>query len=341
MKAWYLDSPQHIRDHLKARRRVFEPRRDGTGAVHWLEAGDAPFDSGLPLAQYSPKQFFFAEREKLFAFDGTEFRETIPEVRPAALFGVKACDLVAIAYQDHFFREDPYYQERRRHTLLVGIDCLSPCERGFCPTVDAGPFVREGTADLSLHPPASGRNTWLLIANTMHGADAVNGLGLKPAEEAVIRQRTEAEAEVVRLFPDASHITEGVKKLNGGRVTPELWDRLGVQCFACSGCTNLCPTCSCFATYDRPVESPGSSGAFERERCWDSCLYEGFQKEASGHHPQPTPGQRVFRYWYHKFSDDYLPEFGRHGCVGCGRCEQTCLGVIGVHSIMKRIVAGS
>lgn len=339
MNVFELPAPELLRAHLARSRRVYEPRSDSTGTVHWLEAGtgfEARFDPATPLAQYSPKQFFFAEREALHRFDGREYTEILPETGPQALFGVRACDLTAIAYQDRFFRDDPHYQARRRAMLLVGIDCLKPCERGFCPTVDAGPFVREGTADLVLHQSGpSGR--WLIYAQSEAGQNALEGLSLIPATGDPVADRSAAEQPVIAAFPDASHVSQGVRLLNEGKIRPETWDQLGIQCFACSGCTSLCPTCSCFATYERPLPDGGQ----ETQRCWDSCLYEGFQKEASGHHPQPTAGQRVFRYWYHKFSDDYLPEFGRHGCVGCGRCEQTCLGVIGVHSIMKRIVQES
>ncbi len=338
MRAYLVKSPEVLRGHLAAKRTVFEPQRDGSGAAHWQVSTGGAHDTALPLPQYSSKQFFFAEREKLFSFDGRDFRETLPEPTPFVLFGVKACDLAALHYQDHFFREDPYYRKRREAALLVGIDCTAACERGFCPTVDSGPFVRELHADLVLHPPESPGENWLLITMTRNGEVAVQELQMDPAPANRLERRNLRELRVASTFPDASHIKAGVKLLNEGKISPETWDKLGVQCFACSGCTSLCPTCSCYATYDRPDNS-SSEGAFERERCWDSCLYEGFQREASGHHPQPTSGQRVFRYWYHKFSDEYLPEFGRYGCTGCGRCEQTCLGIIGVHSIMKRIVA--
>ncbi|MEI8597112.1 hypothetical protein P4S64_03760 [Vibrio sp. M60_M31a] len=64
----------------------------------------------------------------------------------------KSCDLVAIRYQDEFFEQDPYYQARRKQALLVGVDCTHPCKHGFCPTVNAGPSVRDETADLVIHP---------------------------------------------------------------------------------------------------------------------------------------------------------------------------------------------
>ena len=70
-------------------------------------------------------------------------------------------------------------------------------------------------------------------------------------------------------------------------------------------------------------------------------MYEGFQKEASGNNPAEAAGQRVARFWYHKFSEDFVKDFGRYGCVGCGRCDQVCPGVIGAKSIMTTIANDS
>ena len=64
---------------------------------------------------------------------------------------------------------------------------------------------------------------------------------------------------------------------------------------------------------------------------------EGFQKEASGANPARAPGRRVARYWYHKFSGDIAQKMGRFGCVGCGRCDMTCPGSIGVHAVMEKV----
>jgi sulfhydrogenase subunit beta (sulfur reductase) len=110
------------------------------------------------------------------------------------------------------------------------------------------------------------------------------------------------------------------------------WRALGLSCLGCTGCTTLCPTCSCFAVVDE-----GGSARGERVRYWDSCLLEGFQREASGHHPAPHPGDRVRRFWYHKLSDDFVPEFGRYGCVGCGRCDVTCPGSIGALRVLRTL----
>jgi formate hydrogenlyase subunit 6/NADH:ubiquinone oxidoreductase subunit I len=334
MKAYLLNNITTLLDHLSNKWQLFAPQHAGDD-LHWLPMNgtgepilvDKPL---LPLS--SPKSFFFAERETLFRFDGRNFIETLPEVEPQALIGVRSCDLCAIRYQDQFFKEDPYYQERRKATLLVGLDCAEPCDGGFCPTVDAGPFVREGMADLILQRHGEG---WLLITASEKGDASIEGLSLHPAPDNWQSQRAEQEHDVAVRFPNAEHIETGIQYINSGEVAEETWAAMGLQCLSCSGCTSLCPSCSCFATFEHPTED--AAKGFERERCWDSCLYEAFQREASGHNPSTKAGARVERFWFHKFSDDYVAEFGRYGCVGCGRCERICPGVIGVHSVMKRI----
>ncbi|MCF6281978.1 MAG: 4Fe-4S dicluster domain-containing protein [Candidatus Polarisedimenticolaceae bacterium] len=337
MKSYLLDSLENLFQHLAVSHKMFEPQSiPGSEDLHWLPSPKGPTSrygtskQVLPLAP--AKGFLFPERELLFRFDGQTFIETLPEVAPQVLFGLQSCDLCAIAYQDQFFRQDSYYLARRKATILVGFDCLTPCDGGFCSTVDAGPFVRDGSADLILHPKG---NEWLLIPASEQGLNAIQTLNLPPAPAEWRAEREQQQAEVAKMFPTDSHIRTGIERINQATISAEQWQRLGLQCLTCSGCTSLCPTCSCFTTFDTKTE--GESNTFVRERCWDSCLYEAFQRETSGHNPSKEAGERLQRYWFHKFSDHYVDEFGRYGCIGCGRCEETCPGGIGVHSIMRRL----
>jgi sulfhydrogenase subunit beta (sulfur reductase) len=332
-QAHRLDDSARLCAHLLQTRAVYAPQlEDGEARWHRLEQPAAlPADSLRPL--FSPKQFFFAEREPLFAFDGKRFVPTLPEPSPQALFGVSACDLAAIAYQDRFFADDPYYRLRRAATLLVGVDCQAPCSGAFCHAMDAGPSVQPGTADLILHREP-GHASAILVAETPLGEAALAGLSLLPPPSAWQARRRAGAAHAKELFADDRDVHTGIARLNQGRVDAQTWDQLGLQCVGCSGCTTVCPTCSCFAARDEAAEG---GVAFTRSRFWDSCLLEGFAREASGQHPAGAPGQRVERFWYHKLSDDFRASFGRYGCVGCGRCDTACPGVIGARSVLRRL----
>jgi sulfhydrogenase subunit beta (sulfur reductase) len=336
MQAFSLDLPERLRAHLARARRLYEVRGDGQGGAHWQLVGAedlVAFDATAEPPPLSAKSFFFAERELLFRFDGGQFYSALPEVSAQVLFGVHACDLVAVAYQDQFFAADLHYQARRQATLLVGVDCLHSCRGGFCSRLDSGPAVHAETADLILLPHRDTSSAWLLLVASEAGRKAMNGLRLPAAKCDWRAERAANSQRVAAEQGEQREVLEGIATLNGEGVAAATWEALGLRCLGCSGCTSVCPTCSCFA----PLDLPSGEDGVQHERVWDSCLYEGFQREASGHNPSARPGQRVQRFWTHKFGDAFKERFKRYGCVGCGRCDRVCPGGIGVHGVMHEV----
>lgn len=319
-----------LRQFVACGRELFEPLADEHGTLHWstsLPGSRFTDTEGVPLSSLKP--FFFAERETVFVFDGTQFRSQMPEVPARVFFGVKACDAAALNIQDRFFAEDPYYQARRQAALVVAIDCLQPCHGGFCPLTGAGPLVQAG-ADIVLTRLPQG---WLAQGFSENGKAVLEAFAPKTeARTAISQQRQQAGEACRKAFGDMADLHNGLEKLQAGAVTTETWETLAIQCLSCSGCVNLCPSCSCFTTFDTATDD-----GIRRERVWDACLYEGFQREASGHNPSPTPGSRTARYWFHKFSPAFIPQQGRLGCTGCGRCDAVCPGVIGAKALLARI----
>jgi formate hydrogenlyase subunit 6/NADH:ubiquinone oxidoreductase subunit I len=316
-----------LRLTLARGRALYEVRVEAGGADWQRVSGQEPFDWAAPLPLAGAKRFFFPPRETLVRWRGTAAEETLPVVDPFILFGVHPCDLAAIAVQDRFFAGDPWYERRRAAALLVGLDCLAACAGGFCWDVDAGPFARGGF-DLALTPLVDGR---VFVRCGTAGAEAIltaADLPARAADPVMVAACDAAEAQAILTFPARPAVARTRARLDAHQITDAEWQALGPACFACTGCTNLCPTCSCFTVVDEVANGGGA-----RMRDWDSCLLAGFQREASGHHPAPRAGDRVRRFWSHKLSADFVPELGRIGCVGCGRCDVTCPGSIGALAV--------
>jgi formate hydrogenlyase subunit 6/NADH:ubiquinone oxidoreductase subunit I len=338
MEPLLVDRPavEHLRRAIARQRHLFEVRHEN-GEAEWCDADlDAGFDWEAPLPLGGAKQFFFPPREVLLRWRGGEVEETVPSPSPFALFGLRSCDLTAIRYQDRFFATHPWYVHRRQQALLVGVNCLAACPGGFCRDVDAGPFAGDGF-DLNLTP--LGARVMVEVGSEL-GRQTLGAAGIdcKPADAPAQAALDAARDAAIASFPQRPFMARAMARINSTdadvRPTRREWQSLGGSCLACTGCTNLCPTCSCFTVID---EARGEGG--ERVRYWDSCLLEGFQREASGHHPAPEAGDRVRRFWYHKFSTDFIADFGRPGCVGCGRCDVTCPGSIGASAALARLGA--
>ena len=199
--------------------------------------------------------------------------------------------------------------------------------------VDAGPFAHGGF-DLNLTPLDGGRV--MIELGSARGREALAAAGVTaPAPDHAAREAlAAAEVEARATFPLRPFVARAIERLNAGAIGDDEWQALGPACFACTGCTSLCPTCSCFTVVDETHDGGG-----ERARHWDSCLLEGFQREASGHTPAPHAGDRVRRFWTHKLEQRFVAACGRLGCVGCGRCDVTCPGGIGALGVMARLGA--
>ncbi len=325
-----------LRRALAATRVLLEPRVSA-GAPAWERTGgQGTFDWTTAAPLTGAKSWFFPAREPLLRWEASaDPHAIVPAPAPFALFGLRACDLAAIAYQDAFFARDAWYGARRAAAFLVGVDCMSACAGGFCIEVDAGPFAR-APYDLNLTPLPDGRVTVAWGSDAGKAALASMPVASRPVDDAVALELAALAATAAASFPVRPFVAQALARMNAApaaaAIADEEWQALGPACLACTGCTSVCPTCSCFTVVDE-----GDAAVGTRVRLWDSCLLEGFQREASGHTPAPRPGDRVRRFWYHKLSRDFAPAGGRLGCVGCGRCDVTCPGSIGALKVLEAL----
>ncbi|HEY7600255.1 MAG TPA: hypothetical protein VH741_10045, partial [Candidatus Limnocylindrales bacterium] len=71
-----------------------------------------------------------------------------PAVAASAFLGVRACEIAALAVQDRVLREGPVadadYVARRRHNLVVAVECAVAGGTCFCTSMGTGPELSGG-----------------------------------------------------------------------------------------------------------------------------------------------------------------------------------------------------
>ncbi len=269
------------------------------------------------------KPLLFAPRENLWrsrraADGGLRFEETLPGSAPLAVIGVRPCDIAALALQDqHFLQQevsDPYYARRRRDLFLVAVNCTHPAATCFCVSTGDGPRASEGY-DIALTELADG---YLLEAHSERGRDIAAALPLETAAEAHIAAadtalQQAAEAQQRRL-PGTDLQAPLFANLNHPR-----WDEVAARCLSCGNCTSVCPTCFCYSEHDAPALD---GGEVTHSREWDSCFTQG-HSYIHGITIRAETAPRYRQWLTHKLGS-WHAQYGRSGCVGCGRCLTWC-----------------
>ena len=289
---------------------------------------------------YPTKNFFFEQEEDLLKFNlngKLKIEEFPASKQKTVIFGVRSCDVKALQYTDLFFSHynysDKYYLEKRRDSIIISIACIKPpLDSCFCICTNSGPFLDSGF-DLQIIDIGG---KYLIDIGTKSGEEFLKIGGMKGvnASKKDLQKVEELKREADIYFDTVSYFAKAIIQVTSSSVKEELWEDFGEACISCGSCTHLCPMCTCFDVYD--WKENGNSGI--RTRCWDSCHYEGYTREASGHNPRGETKERVKRRCYHKLSYHYMKiNSNFHGCVGCGRCVIGCPVLLDIPSIVKRI----
>jgi NAD(P)H-flavin reductase/formate hydrogenlyase subunit 6/NADH:ubiquinone oxidoreductase subunit I len=311
-------------------------------------------DEYINLAM-SPKSFVFSERESLFRWESNEkLCEAISDPFPDAshdgdkiLFGVRPCDCYGLGYMDRFFlgeHHDINYHMRRQHVFVVAVNCLQAGKGCFCHSMGTGPFAAItqhnafGTTagkgyDLLLTPDYApehvvGKNTendWYWVeAGSDRGKALLSQVAHMLFRDLEFTGLERKEALLRHSRSTFSHSLEAARqpellaRMLSAHYNDPCWDALAERCIDCTGCTRVCPTCTCFTT----EEEKDSEHSGMRVRVWDSCQSRGFTRNAGWHNPRSKTASLRYRI-FDKLQ--YIEErFGMKGCVGCGRCFTVC-----------------
>jgi ferredoxin len=282
------------------------------------------------------KPLLFAPKEKLWSSaqdaDGKiSFSVVQQETRKLAIIGARACDIAALKIHDlHFLQQqfvDPYYQARRENLLIIAVNCSRPADTCFCYSTGDGPFVKDG-GDIVLTELQHG---FLVTAQTEQGENILSELAL---QESTAKQRAESE----QIKASASKQKRQLPKLDiktrlFDELDNEAWHEIAEKCLSCGNCTSVCPTCFCHSENEVP-ELDGKSSSHYRE--WDSCFGQG-HSYIHGITIRNDTRLRYRQWLTHKFST-WVDQYGRSGCVGCGRCVTWCPVAIDVTESVAQIV---
>ncbi len=311
-----------------------------TGTDYALPSAGLPFLRGRrPTTSLKP--FLFPLRERVASFWGAH---DVPEVEPFTVVGVRNCDLQSLRYLDQVFLggvcEDPFYRARRKAAFLVSVDCVPPQPSCFCTSVGVSPYPEE-VFDLNLSPVAEG---YVVVAGTDAGEAVLErmAMSLSTPTEAMLEQiQTHRAAMVASLGGEPGDVGSLGARLAGTEVH-QGWERWAAQCVECGACTAVCPTCHCYYLLDLQEAGPAArAGAYLKERTWDSCLFAEYARMAGVGgklNPRPRLRSRLSNRVLHKYVYS-LAQYGMCGCLGCGRCDEACLGALSLREMVTSVGA--
>ena len=312
---------------------------DGSERFAWEtieEPGDLRLDYNLTVL--APKKFLWPPRQAVVEYQlGAEPNpKAVMEAEEQVLLGVHPCDVTAIGTLDAAFAKDvadPHYAARRAATAIVLVDCEKPChEKSFC--LDMGSLYPETGYDLALTPIPGG---WFVEAKTE--------LGKHLRELGKVRRAEKSDMEARQAFLERKRAGFHLKLPYDVKYLPEIldesydslvWEAIARRCFSCGSCNTTCPTCYCWDIADEVADDLGS---VRRVRRYDSCQLDPFAEVAGGENFREQRSSRLRHRMFRK-GKYILEQTGRSGCVGCGRCERTCVASISILETFTQI-AGS
>ena len=298
--------------------------RDHQAAGHYrIEQTASPRYFGWANGPQALKPIVFAPQEVLWrvrrqADGGLEFHRQTPPAERLAVIGVRACDLAALALHDRHFLgaagDDPHYAARRAELFLVAVHCSDPSDVCFCVSTGDGPQASSGF-DLALCELDSG---FIVESGSDRGTVVAAELGLE-AIGADARAAAARQADAARTRQHRSLPGRDLRAVLFANLEHPRWEEVAGRCLACGNCTSVCPTCFCHASVETPALDGGMS---VHARAWDSCFSQG-HSYIHGLTVRSDTRTRYRQWLTHKLGS-WHEQFGRSGCVGCGRCISWC-----------------
>ncbi|MBN1800977.1 MAG: 4Fe-4S dicluster domain-containing protein [Candidatus Lokiarchaeota archaeon] len=286
-----------------------------------------------------PKEVIFPRMETLFKYKmngkDIEILEGNNEPEKNIIFGIRPCDAYSFHLLEMFFAwgkfQDELFLSKRKNTVLMGLGCNEPRQTCFCTSLDyQGHPHRSENMDIFLCDLG---DNFLFKAVSKAGKAIMDKLTwLSNAGKNDLKKADDLLKRAESLMAPKLNIDDTADILDKCFDDP-LWEDISANCLGCGTCAFLCPTCTCFDVVDEP-DKYNNRG--KRIRIWDTCQFCIYTLHTSGHNPRNSKIERCRNRILHKFS--YYPKnYGLIGCVGCGRCVQSCPVNNDIRQIIKKI----
>ncbi|SPD76018.1 4Fe-4S ferredoxin iron-sulfur binding domain protein [uncultured Desulfobacterium sp.] len=291
-----------------------------------LKKSDTPTLFGYVVGAQSWKKYLYPSVSRLWrseregnGFSVIEEKDQFPAY---AFFGARSCEISAISIQDRVFNNDKYsdynYNEIRRKSFIVAVNCTKPAGTCFCASMDTGPKAFAGFDIALTELLTNKRHFFIAEAGSDRGASVLSRVTFRPVTK---------DDKALALGVHQAALRQMVRRLNTSNLAaifsdhfdhPQ-WEKVSGRCLTCGNCTMVCPTCFCHTIEDKTA----LDGLYaERWRKWDSC----FTKDFSYIHGGSIRASEKSRYrqWLTHKLVTWVEQFGTLGCVGCGRCITWC-----------------
>ena len=319
---------------IAAENDLFLPVRTAGQTNFGLYTENAEVDIDTLKTVKSAKDIFFPQSEILYKVRREEGKfaveGAVPRQTPFVVFGIRGCDVQALAVLDKVFLSDPvdsYYAARRQMGIIISQACGRPDTSCFCKTFGVDCADPEGDVvtwlvgeELYWQPKTEkGRQLTANLAALLQKADDEAMEAVKTAIRVIVEKLPLKDLDLSKWGAEAAD-----KNFNS-----PLWEQMYSPCLACGTCTFVCPTCQC---YD--IKDYATGNGVQRYRCWDSCMYSDFTMMAHGNN-RTSQMQRFRQRFMHKLA--YFPanNDGMFSCVGCGRCVEKCPSHLNIVKVIK------
>lgn len=308
-------------------------RRDGVLRFDKVEKiSDIEISDDVPMIPL--KKLLHPMEFTMLHFNERGFQSDYSMIEKRVIIGVHPCDIHGILRLDEIFMEepsDPYYIALRRNSAIIGFSCM-PSETSLCKTTGTD-MIEEGFDLFFINLG----DFYLVWVGSSLGYDMIyerEEFFDKDVDHDDIDKYVAWREKRNKIFKEHFDF-KSMPDLMELSYDSEIWDYFAEKCLSCGQCSMVCPTCNCYNTVDVFDVSNNVTG--QRNRAWDSCMFVDYSLVAGGHNFRGARKDRLKLWYTHKLKS-FGNEYGRPGCIGCGRCVETCPVDINVMTVAKALV---